>query len=145
MEFTKEEAKAALPVRESIGGPKGGFGKGAAWRGNPNGSPKVPDTLREMLIQLLTPSVRRKLGQNLIDLALNGSQDRIRLEATREIYDRIEGRPRLQPDDADKGQSPIIQILTQVMTEHNRGITEGEVIRVLESGTVTANSTSNSP
>lgn len=124
--LTSEEAQEALPRLMEIGLATR-FQNGAMWKGNAKGRPKRADSLKGSLEQLLTPSLMKRLGQNLIDLALSGSNDKVRLDATREIYDRIEGRSRQTLEEHREGKV-IIEILEKVMGQEQARYIDGEVL-----------------
>lgn len=86
--FTVKEAEEVLPILRDIGKEDNLEVASKTRERHP-----IPDKLVDVLMQQLRPTLRTELAKRLIAIAL-GENDRMALDAIREIYDRVEGRAR---------------------------------------------------
>jgi hypothetical protein len=88
----------------------------------PIGHPTTPEGLTETLSQILgvNPGMRRKLAESLIDIALHGMKDSDRLDAIKEIYDRIEGKSRTRTDARQAEGDPLLRLLNRAIAAQKK-------------------------
>lgn len=85
---------------------------------------KIPDNLTDVLLQRLSASVRARIAQRLVDIALQEKDDRLALNAITEVFDRIEGKARQTTLTGRDKNDPMLELLGQLFKEEPKLVKE---------------------
>ena len=120
--LTEEDVEKARVSIPAIGAVKHEIAKVRRRQGG--GSVTVPENLVDVLALKLTPRTRQALMARLLDMALDPRGGKLALDAIREIFDRMEGKPRASVISSRDAQDPLLNLYKEVFLGNSKLIPE---------------------